>query len=185
MKLYGSYTSPYVRHCRIVLAQLGLACDFIEADYTMSAEKSPSMKVPFLQDGDLYLTDSTSILLHFYSQVGKPFITSAEEMDVYAMTNTLMDATINLFLLEQDGVTPATSQYLTRQANRIEKGLDALEGSTALITEEHNIAATRLYCFLAWGVFRNRINLAKRPQLQNFLNKMHDYSAFKKTAPPN
>ena len=67
MKLYGSYTSPYVRHCRIVIEQLGLACDFVEADYTLSAKKSPSMKVPFLQDGDLQLTDSTSILFHFYT----------------------------------------------------------------------------------------------------------------------
>jgi len=185
MKLYGSYTSPYVRHCRIVIEQLGLDCDFVEADYAMSAEKSPSMKVPFLQDGDLYLTDSTSILFHFYSKAGKPFITSAEEMDLYAMTNTLMDASINLFLLEQDGVTPETSQYLVRQATRIEKGLDTLASSNVLNTDENNIAATRLYCFLAWGIFRNRISLAERPKLEAYVNKMGSYSAFKKTVPPN
>ena len=33
MKLFGSYTSPYVRHCRIVLAQNGQDCEFVETDY--------------------------------------------------------------------------------------------------------------------------------------------------------
>ena len=30
MKLYGSFTSPFVRHVRIVLLETGLACEFIE-----------------------------------------------------------------------------------------------------------------------------------------------------------
>ena len=185
MKLYGSYTSPYVRHCRIVIEQLGLACDFIEADYTLSAEKSPSMKVPFLQDDDLQLTDSTSILFHFYSKSGKPFISSAKEMDLYAMINTLLDSSINVFLLENDGVTPETSQYLARQVSRIEKGLDALENSNTISTEEDSIAATRLLCFLAWGLFRNRINLVGRPKLETFVKQMSSYSVFEKTTPPS
>ena len=185
MKLYGSYTSPYVRHCRIVIEQFSLDCDFIEADYALSAEKSPSMKVPFLLDDDIQLTDSTSILFHFYSKSGKPFISSAKEMDLYAMINTLLDSSINVFLLENDGVTPETSQYLVRQVSRIEKGLDALENSNTLGAEEHNIATTRLFCFLAWGLFRNRINLAGRPNLETFVKQMNSYPAFKNTTPPS
>jgi len=184
MKLYGSYTSPYVRHCRIVIDQLGLEYDFIEADYAMSAEKSPSMKVPFLEDGDLQLTDSTSILFYFYSKSRKPFISSIEDMDEYAMINTLLDTAINLFLLENDDLTPKSSNYLTRQASRVEKGLDALESSSILKADENNIVATRLLCCLDWAVFRNRISLERRPKLQAFLDRMNAVPVIKKTAPP-
>ena len=53
MKLYGSFTSPFARHCRIVLLETGQACDFVETDYAASAAASPAKKVPFLQDGDI------------------------------------------------------------------------------------------------------------------------------------
>ena len=185
MKLYGSYTSPYVRHCRIVIEQLVLDCDFVEVDHAVSAQKSPSMKVPFLQDGDMKLTDSTSILFHLYTKSGKSFIASAEEMDLYAMTNTIMDSVVNVFLLENDGVTSEASQYLGRQNARIEKGLDALESSDILRADENNIAATRVMCFLDWGLFRNRINLDNRPKLQAFVQQMSSYTVFEKTTPPS
>jgi len=184
MELFGSYTSPYVRHCRIVLDQLGLNCDFIETDHAMSAEQSPSMKVPFLRDGELKLSDSTSILLYFYSKAGQPFITVAEEMDVYALSNTLTDTAINLFMLENDGITPESSSYLTRQSSRVEKGLDVLENSNLLIASDEKIASVRLFCFLSWGLFRDRIKLDERPNLQAFVNEMNTFPSIKKTAPP-
>ena len=39
MKLYGNYTSPFVRHCRVALLQQKLDCDFVEIDYAMTAKK--------------------------------------------------------------------------------------------------------------------------------------------------
>ena len=184
MKLYGSYTSPFVRHCRIVMELLNLECDFIEIDNAISAEKSPNKKVPFLHDGEVMLTDSTSILLHFYNKSNKSFITSSEDMDIYNMSNTLLDASINLFLLGMDGVTPETSQYLVRQASRIETGLEALENSNRLISDENNIASIRLFCFLDWGLFRKRINIENRPNLLAFMEKMNTYSVIQSTTPP-
>ena len=186
MKLYGSYTSPYVRHCRIVTEQLNIEHEFIEADHTSSAEKSPSKKVPFLHDDDLMLTDSTSILLHFYNKSGKPFITSAEDMNIYTTSNTCLDACINLLLLKMDGITPESSQsqYLARQASRIQTGLDALENSNRLVSDEHNIASIRLFCFLDWGLFRNCFNLDDRPKLKAFMDQMNEFSVIQDTKPP-
>ena len=74
MKLYGSVTSPYVRHVRVALAQSGFDYTFVEADYAMSAERSPTAKVPFFEDGDLTLTDSTSILKHVREKSGMEFL---------------------------------------------------------------------------------------------------------------
>jgi glutathione S-transferase len=73
MKLYGSYTSPFVRHCRIALIETGLAFDFIETDQTGSAAKSPTKRVPFLEDGNIFLTDSSSILKHIREKTGHTF----------------------------------------------------------------------------------------------------------------
>ena len=52
MELFGSYTSPYVRHCRIAFKETGLAYSFTETDHDMSAKLSPA-KVPFLHHNDL------------------------------------------------------------------------------------------------------------------------------------
>jgi len=185
MKLYGSYTSPYVRHCRIALDELNVSCEFIETDYAQSARMSPNMKVPFLQDGDIELTDSTSILFHLYKKSERSFIASSEEMDVYTMANTLMDSAINQFLLERmDEMTPESSKYLARQASRVESGLEALENSKFLSRDDFHIALTRLACFLDWGLFRERISLTDKPNLQALLTNMKDQVAFKNTALP-
>ena len=60
MQLYGSYTSPFVRHCRIALAQAGISFDLVETDGAQSARLSPTSKVPFLKGDGISLTDSTS-----------------------------------------------------------------------------------------------------------------------------
>ncbi|MEC9318540.1 MAG: glutathione S-transferase N-terminal domain-containing protein [Pseudomonadota bacterium] len=62
MELFGSYTSPYVRHCRIAFKETGLAYSFTETDHDMSAKLSPAKKVPFLHHNDLRFFDSSSIL---------------------------------------------------------------------------------------------------------------------------
>ena len=74
MKLYGSLTSPYVRHARIAIAQSGFQCEFEEADYARSAELSPTARVPFFEDGDLMLTDSSSILKYVREKAGTGFL---------------------------------------------------------------------------------------------------------------
>jgi len=42
LELYGSYTSPFVRHCRIALLESGLAFTFVETDQVSSAKLSPT-----------------------------------------------------------------------------------------------------------------------------------------------
>ena len=99
MELYGSYTSPFVRHCRIALLQTKLKCKFVETDATQSATLSPTKKVPLLIDSELTLTDSTSILTHIHELVGEYFLTDVEDLELYHMSNTLLDTCVNLFML--------------------------------------------------------------------------------------
>jgi glutathione S-transferase len=91
VELFGSFTSPYVRHCRIVLAESGQNCDFVETDYAQSAAKSPTRRVPFLRDADLMLTDSTSILRYLREKAGQPFFPELIDFDFFLLVNTALD----------------------------------------------------------------------------------------------
>lgn len=188
MKLYGSYTSPFVRHCRVALAQAELGFDFVEADYAMSAEKSPTARVPFLADGDLLLTDSSSILKYAREKSGGRFLADLEDYETFAMANTLLDSAINVFLLEKEGFGPAQIQYLGRQKKRIESGLKALNerfdpkpGANQDITRD---GALRCACFLGWALFRKRISIDGRDHLRDLLAAANQVEAFAATAPP-
>lgn len=190
MKLYGSYTSPYVRHCRIALAETGLDFEFIETDYAQSAELSPTRRVPFLHDRDLMLTDSASILKYIREKGGESFFEDVRDYDLFLLVNTALDTTVNLFLLEKDGITPQDSTYLKRQAGRARDTLERLDAIARDELIDHDREAytdgeLRLGCFLSWGLFRNRFKLDDFGHLEHFLDRIDTYSNFSATHPTN
>jgi len=184
MELYGSYTSPFVRHCRIALLQTELDCEFIEIDAVQSAELSPTKKVPLLIDCELQLTDSTSILTHLYELVGEGFLTDVEDVELYHMSNTVLDACVNLVMLKKfDGITPEQSVYLTRQQKRIESGLAAINDKNFNQALPLTNAEIRLAAFVDWALFRNLFSLESYPQLQQLLDLANTDPIFAQTAP--
>lgn len=184
MKLYGSYTSPYVRHCRVAMAQSDLDYEFIEVDYVMSAERSPTAKVPFLKDGDIMLTDSSSILKYIREQSGAIFLEDIQDFDRFALSNTLLDSTINLYLLENDGLLPDQFSYLKRQQNRINAGLKALNTRINPAQGVAQDSALRCACFIDWALFRKRFNIDGLDNLKGLLEVANQVEAFSSTAPP-
>ncbi len=188
MKLYGSYTSPYVRHCRIVLAQTGLDCKFVETDYQKSAELSPARRVPFLYDDKLMLTDSASILRYLREKAGQAFFPDIRDYDLFLLVNTAMDSTVNLFLLEKDGVTPADCGYLVRQKGRVEDTLAYLDrhlGNEYSSIDSASDGMIRLGCFLSWALFRERISLGDHSALAEFQRQFESDPAIAATHPEN
>lgn len=185
MKLYGSYTSPFVRHCRIVVLEENLQCEFIETDFDASAEKSPTKKVPFLQDGDVELTDSASIVMYLRQKAGKTFPQSAQDFNLFCEVNTVLDASVVLFFMEKrDKLLPADSIYLTRNAARVSSALTHLDGLTLNKTAPYTDGELRLACLLGWGLYRQRFSLDEYPNLAAFLNEVRGYAAFDATTPP-
>lgn len=183
MQLFGTYTSPFVRHVRIAMAECHTRYDLIETDAKSSAEQSPAMKVPFLRDGGIELTDSTSILRYVREQAGQSFLPSVAGLDFYCLVNTLMDSAINLFLLERNGLDTGGNPYFDRQRARIVAGLKYMNESPQLASLDRD-ARLRLQCFLYWGVFRNRFDIAPFEQLGKELDKANADSVFAETAPP-
>ncbi|RYY76963.1 MAG: glutathione S-transferase [Gammaproteobacteria bacterium] len=184
MKLYGSYTSPYVRHCRIALLEAGVTFEFIETDQAASANKSPTKRVPFLEDGDIFLTDSSAIIRHAREKVGTRFLPGIAELNQYCMVNAALDSCTNLFFLQRDGVDIQAYEYTKRQAARIESSLAELNSLLLPTQAPYNDVHLRLGCFLAWALFRNRITLDAHKKLHTFLNGMNTYQPFANTAPP-
>lgn len=184
MKLYGSYTSPFVRHCRVALAQGGHDFEFVETDYDMSAAMSPTSKVPFLSDGDITLTDSSSIVKYAREKSGSAFLSGLEEFELFAMTNTIIDATINLFLLENNGFGPDQIPYLQRQQDRIDSGIVELNDRINVskgISDDSNL---RCACYIDWAIFRNRVDFSQQTNLLALLEEANQESVFSETAPP-
>lgn len=187
MKLYGTLTSPYVRHCRIALAETGLDYELVDTDYEQSARLSPARRVPFLHDGERVLNDSLSILQHIRQTAGQPFLPNVADTDLFALTNTALDTAINVFLLEKDGITPEHGTYLARQTGRIGDILNALEARVSATPRRSSDGFTegelRLGCFLAWALFRERLSLDAHSHLAAFLDRIGAYEPFAATPP--
>lgn len=186
MRLYGTYTSPYVRHCRIALAETRQDYELIETDYEQSARLTPAKRVPFLEAGDLVLNDSLSILKYVRESAGQAFLPDVDDCDLFALANTALDTSINLFLLEKDGLTPEHSGYLTRQAARVGDVLGALEDRTAAMPPkkcDFTDGELRLGCFLDWALFRRRLVLDEHAQVRGLLGRLRAYKPFTDTAP--
>lgn len=183
MKLYGSLTSPYVRHARIAIAQSGFQCEFVEADYAMSALRSPTARVPFLEDGDRFLTDSSSILKYVREKAGSGFLIDIDDFELFTMTNTLLDTALNVFQLEKEGVTPDNTPYMARQNGRINSGLRELDRRFDPAEGIARDSALRCACFLGWALFRHRLTLDGLEGLQGLMARAAENDLFNETAP--
>lgn len=189
MKLYGSYTSPFVRHCRIALLETQLKCDFIETDTLASAQLSPTQRVPFLQDEDVFLTDSCSIIKYLREKSGQTFCTNVKELDNFCLVSTAMDATVNLFFIARDGVDTTQIPYLQRQAARIQSTLaelNQLEFSPLALPQDRlfNDAQLRLACFMGWAKFRQQLDFSEFENLEKLYQNALGYNHFIATQPP-
>ena len=184
MKLYGSATSPFVRHCRIALIQGNLDFEFVSVDFVQSATQSPTKKVPFFEDGAIRLTDSCSIVKYAREKAGGVFFPDVTDYDLFCMANTGIDAAINLFLLTNEGFDIGESKYLTRQGKRVESALDALNEAVGANPSELTDGLIRVGCLVEWGLFRNRFDIDSRPNLQALLAMANQDAAFSGTAIP-
>jgi glutathione S-transferase len=193
MKLFGSYTSPFVRHCRIALlevqAQGSLECEFIETDIVSSGKLSPTKKVPFLNDTkdgeEIELTDSASILMYLREQSGQTFFKSANDFNLFCNVDTVLDASVNLFFLElKDNILPAEGSYLERHHERVLSSLKFFNEQSYNAKAPFTDGELRLACFLDWGLYRKRINIEGLDNLQALLKAARSYDVFSQTAPP-
>jgi len=184
MKLFGSFTSPYVRHCRITLLEANIPFEFSEADNATSATQSPTKRVPFLKDGDVFLTDSSSIIRYVREKSNHSFLATVTELEQFCLVNTALETTLNLFFLERDGVDIQAYDYLKRQAARIHSTVAELDELELPQQAPYNDVHLRLGCYMGWAIFRNRVDFSAYKNLQTFYASIQQQDLFKMTALP-
>ena len=184
MQLFGSYTSPFVRHTRIVVKQTNIACEFVETDISAATDLSPTMKLPFFKDSDHLLTDSATIIRYLRESQGQDFLADIRDFDLFALINTLMDSVVNVFQLERAGIAVGTNTYLQRQVQRVDTGMRYLNQLTVEKLQHDPDVNLRLACFLDWLNFRKRYDFSALANLNEVLADNLNNADFCATAPP-
>ncbi|WP_158587038.1 glutathione S-transferase family protein [Motilimonas pumila] len=185
MQLFGSYTSPFVRHCRIAIRQQDLPVTFIATTLEQAQLDSPTMKLPYFKDDQTLLTDSSVILRYLRQQSSLPFCAEIQDHECFALASTLLDAGISAVMLARaDGLTAANSAFAAKQQARVTQSLAYLDQLIDPRTWSfQNDGHIRLACALDWGLFRQSFSLEAYPQLHAVLGQANEQKHFVATAP--
>ena len=204
MKLIGSYTSPYVRKVRIVMAEKKLDCDFVTEDVWAAdsaiAQSNPLGKVPCLvMEGGEALFDSRVIVEYVdtLSPVGKLIAQQgrerAEVKTWEALADGLLDAAILARLEATWGGRTAGQRsqvWIDRQMGKIHASLKAMGsglGDKAYCSGIHfTLADISVGCALGYLDFRfAEIDWrTPYPNLLRLHDKLMTRASFADTVPP-
>ena len=195
MKLYGVRTSPYVRHARVALTQSNLEWE-LEQVTLDTISRSPTLRVPFLIDGDLTLSDSSVIVRYVREQSGQAFLATVADHELFALATSVLDTAVNVYLMNIGdsadlaevpagafaiGFDPKT--YFERQQERIAVGMQELEHCQLSSSQPYTDGEIRLACLLDWAAYRGTIDLSGKDNLCRFLNEIRMWQPFAETAP--
>lgn len=185
--------SPYARKVRIVLAELGLAHEAVEAaafppGHDVSAI-NPNLAVPAFVDGEVELFESNLIIEYLLATYGAdapgaevlPLATAMTRADhhwadakLLATIETLADTIVSLSYLDWCGMKAVGRNAVgmdleARQRERIALCLDWLEVRATpegFIPGVFSIQDIALICPLLWNEARNAIPWRGRPNLE-------------------
>ncbi len=197
MKLYVTYTSPYARLARIVVAQKGLAdrVEIIEAKTRTAGSDyyriNPSGRVPYLvDDAGIGMEDSQVICAYLDRLDGTPWLHTRRDDDwayrrIEAAARSLCDG-IAVWVREmrrpENERSPA---ILAHEAARIERLADRFETevSLPLLQAEPTMAHLVLAVALDTARFRGFGDLtASRPGLGRWMERMSRLPGMRATA---
>jgi glutathione S-transferase len=162
MKLRSSPASPFARKCNIAASLLGLSAEIeiLKADTTDPADplrgENPVGKIPvlILEDGST-LFDSRVILEYLDHRAGGGKIIPNETaarfaaLRLQALADGMTDAQI--LIIYEGRWRPAEHQvqkWLDYQADKIKRGLEALEADPPPLDATPNVGQIALACFL-------------------------------------
>ncbi|ALB61147.1 Uncharacterized GST-like protein yibF [Cronobacter condimenti 1330] len=200
MKLIGSYTSPFVRKISVMLLEKGITFEFINespyAEQNGMAHYNPLGKVPALvsEEGDIWF-DSPIIAQYIELLNIQPALVPQEPLaalkvrQLEALADGIMDAAL---VSVREQARPAAQQSeneLLRQRDKINRGLDALEGYVAdgtLNAQTLTLATIAVGCAIGYLNFRRVAPgwCAQRPHLVKLVETLFARESFARTEPP-
>ena len=201
MKLVGSRTSPYVRKVRVMLAEKGIAYEFVEESAwnatTTVPRYNPLNKVPalVLDDGDS-IYDSAVITGYLDGRPGPRFLPAegaqhAKARRDEALGDGIADAGITLFLERKRDAALQDATWIQRQADKVNSGIAALErllGSRPFLGGDRlSVGDFACAAALLWIEFRLAKDFPWReryPSLKAWIGRLEDRPSFVETRPP-
>lgn len=200
MKLIASYTSPYARKVRIVMAEKRIECDF-EQDNVWAADTSvnaynPLGKIPVLiLDDGLALYDSRVIVeyLDGVTPVSRLIPDSGRDRLLVkrweATGDGIIDAGIAVFLENKRPESLQSQDWIDRQRGKIARGIAAAASELGNKDFCHgttlSLADIALGCSLLWLEFRlPHIKWREsNPSLKAWIEKLEARASFAETVP--
>lgn len=199
MKLIGSTTSPFVRKVRVILAETGMAHQFVEESawtaQTTVPRYNPLNKVPALQldDGES-IYDSAVIAEYLDALAGGRFIppSGVERARVRrdeALGDGIAEAGITVFLERKREASRQDAAWIARQLDKVAAGTAAVSRSLGskpyLGGDTMSLGDIACACGLFWAEFRMP-ELRWRdeyPNLKSWAERMEMRPSFAATRP--
>lgn len=197
MKLFGSFTSPYVRRIRILCLELGIPFEMFdtmtEVGQKELREKNPLWKVPYAEVDGKKIWDSHTITDYIFETKGfgnfreKNHKEKWEEANLLTAIDQCLDNAILLFYLHKEGIGSDAAPYLTKNSLRVSSILNyvksKLNGHSFFSDGKLGTSELALYTTLDWMLFRSVLPI-EDPVFLNFLKHYQTLKSFQDTAPP-
>jgi len=195
MKLIGSKTSPYVRKVRVVLAEKGIAHNFVEENAwsveTTVPRFNPLNKVPALtlEDGES-IYDSVVIVEYLDTLPGPRLIPEDPRERALvrrdeALGDGISDAGITMRLEGQRDPARQDSAWIARQKSKVDSGINAVSRSVAHRKGgPMTVGDIACACALFWLEFRfPEIRWREDPVLRAWAESLEQRPSFETTKP--
>lgn len=199
MRLYGTLTSPFARRVRIVAHQVEAPLELVRTDVEDGQEAlrriAPLRKVPVLDTGHEVLFDSHVIVDWLLTRFGDRGVRREsglgrwKEANLMTVVDGALDAAINAFYLQRDGVEATDGSYLQKQRERVGSAMKWVD--QALSQTEGALEAPRLGLFeivlvttLDWMVLRKAYDVHAHTVFTRFLAAYDTVPSLVETRPP-
>ena len=200
MKLVASYTSPYARKVRVVMAEKRIECDFVKENVwsldTKVGVHNPLGKIPvLLLDDGLALYDSRVIAeyLDGVTPVARLIPDNGRDRVLVrrweALGDGITDAGIAVFLEKKRPAAQQSPDWIARQLGKVNAGIAAAARELGDRDYCHGLSLTladiSLACGLLWLEFRMaEIKWREQhPDLASWIEKLEARQSFIDTVP--
>lgn len=189
MKLFGHNPSPYVRRILVLIHELGLEVERDSHGWMSEPspeflahspikrlpmlDRGPAAKVRFVYESEviasvLYAAPEKRPTADLQKTLFRPELQEADR-NLLSATNAALDAAINLFVMEKDGLTKANSSYLQRQTDRVQECLAWVDGhyrgQVTFTPGQFAYVDIATLTTLQWLRYRNRADVTQWPNL--------------------
>jgi glutathione S-transferase len=199
MKLVGSKPSPYTRKARVIAAEKGLKCEFIEESAwtaeTTVPRYNPLNKVPALVMDDGEAIYDSAVIAEYLDAISGGGLVPAGAVERArahrdeALGDGIADAGITARLERQRDASRQDAAWIERQMGKVNAGIAGIAanlGSKAYLGGgQPNVGDIACACALFWLEFRMP-ELRWReahPNLKGWAERMESRPSFKDTRP--